>query len=482
MSKNFIGASEKTYVLDGIIMPETPLVHSSPLKYNRQGIKNLLGEKHAEGENNGEYVTFREWDYRDNFNLAQYVGYNLPGKGLTVIPGMTGNPPRNKMRRLIVREFFDLLYDELPDTVEFRNVLFSLLVGGEMESGSTEVGSEGASNFAALTAEKVMNVFRHLPLLHLFGGVVNGYFVPGALISGFVVPLVLELHEESDDPLLKMVKMNSGNLVSHQEYVQAVRNVAIGNVRLLSKDLTGLISSDRKPMPYGTEALPAGYPLRHYFAIQLPDESFVGFGGKKQADVLKDCLLAGVYLLQKEGYLGARSAIGCGKVKYYYWDTESEYDEETLAKCYEHFKSYIEENKDAIVAYLNKDNQVSLFTDMPSKASVFESYVTINKDVIDGFMNEYRNNNNPLGVYNAAGPEVKSVMDGVLKKKNIKINEADYDKFWKDVVDRFDVRKKSNPDTEFVETFKESIAVVVKNYKSRGRGSRRNSKANAASN
>lgn len=335
-----------TYLLNGVVYPLTPICHCAP---DGEAVAALLDRASLSpargGQGNGSP--------RGNITRQQRLPYNFPGRGITLVPGLTGNPFRSKLRRLVGTEYLNIVlegYDPRGASSAFRSLLYTILSGGVKQSGASSKGSE--SNFYYLALDVIGRLYAHIPTVGLLGGVVNGTFVPGCLSSGFAVPLVRELKgdpllDQHLDLLLEKVGMDEDSLVSLEDYISAVENAAIAHARGIFPEMNGLVVES--PMPFKEEVLPARYPLWHNYIIE-PLGEFKDLDGRDVRELFKDTLLAGIKLMADNGFLGAKRALGEGRVMYVY--VQEDGSEPDLEGAYNRLVSYFERHRGEIKEYL----------------------------------------------------------------------------------------------------------------------------------
>ena len=306
------------------------------------------------------------------------------------VPALTGNPIRGKMRRLIGTEQVNIIFEGNGQDFEtkIKNLIHTILAGGSKETG--QLAENAQSNFYYMPVDVVEKMYQHLPVVGLLGGVLNGVFVPGCLISGFAVPVVVELNGDAQwdkvrESLLGRVDMADSDLVSVNDYIDRVKNWSISHARVITPELHGLI--DMSPMPYGEDVLPARYPLWHYFTLE-PLGDFKDLDGRPVFELMRDFLLGGIKLLRDNGYLGAKRAIGEGRVEYHYIQSDGKEPDYDLA--YERMVGYLKRHLAEIREYMTK----VVFDDFQVKLSTDE-FIEGHFEELSGLINDLRGEGSP---------------------------------------------------------------------------------------
>lgn len=259
----------KTLRFEGIYTLLSPLCHTTP---EIKGEENTE-EKKKKGE--GTVTRLRVIPIIDDNNeIAK--GY-----------GVSGAEVRSIMKMLLVNytlEKLGITSKDLPPEVAIM-----LYCGGIAEPGDSIPEYE--------IKEKYM---KEVPLIGLFGGVVNGCFFSSTLCCDFAYMLTKQSFNLYQSLLVER-GIISDSLKDSEDFQP--EKYRYGHARHRKSEVAHLDnnSSNSIQMPYHIEAIPAGSRLVHGFTLIEPSEGDMA------------CFEAGVRLLLDYGFLGGKSAAGYGR-------------------------------------------------------------------------------------------------------------------------------------------------------------------------
>lgn len=201
-----------------------------------------------------------------------------------VLPIISGNSIRGKIRRELATEIFDELSIGAAFSLQIaavRDKFYTLLATG---------GTLGKSLDIAITPKDIEALRAELPMLSLFGGAAFRFMLDGAVNVDFAI---LECAENGKSSILSRDQITEFDLIKQVDKTK--ENV----------DLT-----KNKPMMYTVEAVMSGATWDWGYSFQ-----------KHASSLEKSCFIHG---LNKVKYLGGKSRAGFGKVEFSGYDKSEE--------------------------------------------------------------------------------------------------------------------------------------------------------------
>ena len=270
----------KNYIVEGIVRALTPIFHGGD-------------------EKTGSTPVLR--------TIMMYV----EEFGEVAIPYYSGNAFRGKGRRLLIKDFLDLLEYEIKDS-KLYHVLYS---GGLLETSDKNTG--------VINLDLRKKIRKYLPPIALLGSSIGNQIIPGVLIVEHMFPICMEYKEYLPEKYR--------NLKQTQVSVRSFTDQSFFTRR---DDLRAERKNDEQAiqMKVDYECFIPGTTFYHRLVLQVPTELQVSTLGRF------------IKLMQELPYLGGKSASGDGKVQFNYENVPSD-------KLY---LKFIEENKKEIVEFLKE--------------------------------------------------------------------------------------------------------------------------------
>lgn len=204
---------------------------------------------------------------------------SLPGAPL--VPVVSGNAIRGKLRRLLARELFAAANIGPADTERWDDLYAALANGGTLRDSE-----------ARLQPERIREVRAALPMLSLFGAFLYRWTLAGHFdVRGFVWPVCRETVDGGIVDAPSSIELRSvGELVSETSVT-----------RLPDTDDQNPDVTQVRPMPVTLECFSAGTELRAEFSFAA-----------HAPDLERSCLAHGLTLLSS---LGGKAAQGFGAIE-----------------------------------------------------------------------------------------------------------------------------------------------------------------------
>ena len=225
------------------------------------------------------------------------------------IPVISGNSIRGILRRLVMRDMFDILGYELK-SIKTYHMLFA---GGTLESVSS-------SDAGAINLDMRKRFRSAIPALSIFGTAVGNQMIEGKMKCSYAIPVCRELAQ-----YLPVGVCNPESLTSYE---------------LISDDFTTRrddLHAEREDgeaahqMIVNFEVMAPGTQLYHKFTLLDCNEIETATLGRA------------LELWQKRPYVGGKSSIGLGEVKLDYPAIDSTA-----------YLNYLKDKKDVVVAALTE--------------------------------------------------------------------------------------------------------------------------------
>lgn len=248
--------------------------------------------------------------------------------------GVSGAEIRTLMKMLVldyVIEKLKISINGLPEEVAI--LLYS---GGRGESGSP------------VDYKIIEKIKEEIPIVGVFGGTINGHFIPSSLFCDFAYVLTKE-SSNLYPGLIEVCNINKDDLIYMEDFKTAIYKYGYGHARHRSVKIAHLdtIEGNKIQMPYYIEAIPAGTKLLHGFTLIEPSEG------------IKACFEAALKLFLDYGYLGGRHAAGYGRFKANYYDA----DNQPFIPGTKNFDDWLDKNGEVM-----KESLLKLTETLPSNA------------------------------------------------------------------------------------------------------------------
>ncbi len=207
--------------------------------------------------------------------------------GEVPIPYINGNAIRGKLRRLLMREFLQLVGINPEDlNTKLYHIFFT---GGALES--TE------DTYATINLELRKDIRKLLIPLSLLGGAIGNQLIPGKLKVGHAFPVCREY------------EMYLPEFLKNDERVKvSVRSFTDESFRTRKDDLKADRAEDEQAvqMKVDYECFIPGTKFYHWFALEYPTE------------LEKSCFGRFIEIFKSSPFIGGTSAIGNGEVMFEY--------------------------------------------------------------------------------------------------------------------------------------------------------------------
>lgn len=237
----------------------------------------------------------------------------VDGMGEVPIPYINGNAIRGKLRRLLMREFLQLLGLN-PEEINTKlyHVFFT---GGALESTEETYGT--------INLELRKEIRRYLIPLALLGGAIGNQMIPGKLKVGHAFPVCQEY----------AMYLPEG-LRSDERAKMSVRSFTDESFRTRKDDLKADREENEQAvqMKIDFECFIPGTKFYHWFAIEYPTE------------LEKSCFGRFMEIFQSSPFIGGMAATGNGEVIF-------EYQPETPKS--QEYLEYVLTEKENIITLIN---------------------------------------------------------------------------------------------------------------------------------
>lgn len=230
----------------------------------------------------------------------------VQGTDILNIPVYSGNALRGSIRRLIMRDYVEMLGMDVSGISE--KLYYTLFNGGSLQSGDTGEDLEFKRKLRRLC-----------PPLSLMGTAIGNSMIQGKLKVGIAVPRCEELDGE-DWPSI-------GGLTEDIFFTRLDDLKHAYDVPLKVEKKENAVQ-----MKYEVQALATGTELHTYMDLMIPN------------DVEVACMARMLEKLKEFGYLGGKSQAGLGKVSIS-WDRELSSDA---------YVKFVKDNADEIRAWLEE--------------------------------------------------------------------------------------------------------------------------------
>ncbi|MHA1395270.1 MAG: hypothetical protein ACTSRZ_17335 [Promethearchaeota archaeon] len=211
----------------------------------------------------------------------------IEGQGEIPFPYVNGNAIRGKLRRLLMRDFFQLL-DIQPELLNTK-VYHTFFTGGALES--TE------ETYGAIDLELRREIRRLFPPLALLGCAIGNQMIPGKLKVGHAFPVCSEY-----------LKYLPEDLVKDERVKMSVRTFTDESFQTRRDDLKAEREEDEQAtqMKVDYECFVPGTKFYHWFVLEYPNK------------MDKSCFGRCMNLFRQAPYIGGMSAIGNGEIIFDY--------------------------------------------------------------------------------------------------------------------------------------------------------------------
>ncbi len=207
--------------------------------------------------------------------------------GDVLIPYVNGNAIRGKLRRLIMRDFLELISMKVEDLgVKLYHVFFT---GGALESTEETYGS--------IDLGMRKKVYELLPPVALMGCAIGNQIITGKLKVGHAFPVCKEYKD-----FLPVQFQNDSRIEMY------VRTFTDESFRTRKDDLKAERAEDEQAiqMKIDYECFVPGTLFYHWFSLEMP------------TPVEESCFGRMIELFRESPYIGGMSSIGNGEVAFEY--------------------------------------------------------------------------------------------------------------------------------------------------------------------
>jgi len=311
----------------GMLTSQGPIVHGGIPEY---------GSKRKKGEAlkfNRVSISFPiEVDGSTRFDICR-------------VPVVTGNSTRGQTRRPFILKTLQIL--DPPQKSIHPEIIHFLAAGGGTGKDDTAVADQFKFK---------QEIRRMLPFVNLLGGSLRGMFLKGALIAGFVYPVVEETRwmlAETPFNYANDKFLTAEDLNTRLDILRMTRRktdddfLTYTETEEMLDDIEENVEGNgdeeevnrEKGAIYSAEALPAGIPLFTYFGIRCPD------------GIVEGALNAFVETFVEMGTLGGYVAKGCGRVSCnFVYEDGNPFNKDKAAKYWQ----YLRDHKDEIKQFLKE--------------------------------------------------------------------------------------------------------------------------------
>jgi len=211
----------------------------------------------------------------------------VENQGEIPMPYINGNAIRGKLRRLLMRDFFELLNIK-PESLNTK-VYHTFFTGGALES------TEDTYGIINLELRREIRIL--FPPLALLGCAIGNQMIPGKLKVGHAFPICSEY-----------LKYLPESLIKDERTKMSVRTFTDESFQTRRDDLKAERKEDEQStqMKIEYECFIPGTKFYHWFVLEYPTEMDISCFGR--------CM----NLFKQAPYVGGMSAIGNGEIMFEY--------------------------------------------------------------------------------------------------------------------------------------------------------------------
>ena len=211
----------------------------------------------------------------------------VEGQGEIPFPYVNGNAIRGKLRRLLMKDFFQLLNVE-PELLNTK-IYHTFFTGGALES--TE------ETYGAIDLELRREIRGLFPPLALLGCAIGNQMIPGKLKVGHAFPVCAEYLQYLPE-----------NLKKDERIRMSVRTFTDESFQTRRDDLKAERKEDEQAtqMKVDYECFIPGTKFYHWFVLEYPNR------------MDESCFGRCMNLFRRAPYIGGMSAIGNGEIEFDY--------------------------------------------------------------------------------------------------------------------------------------------------------------------
>ena len=211
----------------------------------------------------------------------------VDGQGEVPIPYVNGNAIRGKLRRLLMREFFDIIGIN-PEEVDTK-VYHTFFTGGALEAVE--------DTYATVDLELRKKIRKYLIPVALLGCAIGNQMIPGKLKVGHAFPVCLEYMKYLPD-----------SLRNDERAKMPVRTFTDESFNTRRDDLHAGREEDEQAtqMKVDYECFIPGTKFYHWFCLEYPTE------------LEESCFGRFVEVFRSSPFIGGMGAVGNGEVIFEY--------------------------------------------------------------------------------------------------------------------------------------------------------------------
>ncbi len=237
----------------------------------------------------------------------------VDGQGEIPMPYINGNAIRGKLRRLVMREFFQLLGLN-PEKIKTK-LYHIFFTGGALESNEDTYGT--------INLELRKDIRRLLTPLALLGGAIGNQMIPGKLKVGHAFPVCQEYAMYLPEALQ-----------GDERAKMPVRTFTDESFQTRRDDLRADRTEDEQAMQMKVdyECFIPGTKFYHWFSLEYPTE------------IERSCFGRFIEIFASSPFIGGMAATGNGEIMF-------EYQPQT--PDVQHYLEFVHENRDDIITLIN---------------------------------------------------------------------------------------------------------------------------------
>ncbi|MEN2997779.1 MAG: hypothetical protein ABDH28_01900 [Brevinematia bacterium] len=229
--------------------------------------------------------------------------------GEVPIPYISGNHLRGRIRRLVMRDFMELI-GVPPETLPKR-IYHSFFTGGVLEGGEEVEG--------VLNLELRQQIRKNIPPLSLFGCALGNQMLVGKIKVAHLIPIAQETKEFIPQHILEGIKIKPIRVFTDEAFLTR------------RDDLQAREEGEEAvQMKVDYEVFVPGTLFYHFFLLEYP------------TPIEHSCFARMINLFKQSPYIGARSAQGDGLIDFDYGVSVGE----------EEYISYVKQNAKVITEFI----------------------------------------------------------------------------------------------------------------------------------
>lgn len=205
--------------------------------------------------------------------------------GEAPLPYISGNSLRGKLRRLIMKDFFDLISLPIEDLP--KKLYHSFFAGGVLEAGEEIEG--------VLNLELRKEIRQNIPPLSLFGCALGNQMIVGKIKVSHLIPIAIETCEFLPERITSKVNL------------RPIRTYTDESFFTRKDDLQAREEEEEAvQMKVDYEVFVPGTLFYHFFLLEYPNS------------IEHSCFARVISLFKQNPFVGARSGSGDGLVSFEY--------------------------------------------------------------------------------------------------------------------------------------------------------------------